>query len=51
MIVPTVAPTSGTRSKIATTRPRAIGYGTEVAVSTTVVTAPAITLIRRFPAT
>ncbi len=32
MIVPIVAPTIGTRSKIATIRPSAIGYGTEVAV-------------------
>ncbi len=51
MIVPIVAPTIGTRSKIATIRPSAIGYGTEVAVRMTAVTEPATKLIRRLPLT
>ncbi len=51
MIAAIVAPASGIRSRIATINPRATAKGTPVISSTTVVLAPAIRLIRRFPVT
>jgi hypothetical protein len=51
MIPATVAPASGIRSRIATSRPSATAYGTPRASSTIVIDAPAIRLIRRFPVT
>src|SRR5439155_977308 len=51
ILVPIVAPTSGTRSKTATASPSGTGYGTWVATRTAVVTEPAMTLIKRLPET
>jgi len=46
-----VAPASGIRSRIATSKPSATAYGTPTIRSTTVVSVPAMRLIRRLPVT
>ncbi len=46
-----VAPASGTRSRIATSRPSANAKGTPMIHSTTPEKTPAMTLMRRFPVT
>ena len=51
MIAAIVAPASGIRSRIATTRPSATAYGTPSTSSTAVDVTPAIRLIARLPVT
>ena len=51
MIAAIVAPASGTRSRIATTRPSATANGTPMISSTIVVETPATRLISRLPVT
>ena len=51
MIAATVAPASGTRSRMATSRPRAIANWLPTAKSTIVASVPATTLMSRLPVT
>jgi hypothetical protein len=51
MMAARVAPASGIKSRMATSRPSANAYGTSMISSTTVEVIPAMTLISRLPVT